>query len=72
MKITDNGNFCTIELETDSGIANYASSLKSDNPRDFRSWTRDSETLEMGQYIQQNNKHSQVVVKCGNNYTRIR
>lgn len=73
MKIDTNpeNNFVTLELETPSGICNFSASQKSDVQGDRRAWQRDPETLELGQYIQQHNKHSQVVVKCGDNYVKL-
>jgi hypothetical protein len=72
MKIIDNGNFTTIELETQSGQATYMSSIKSDIPNDRRGWVRDPETIELSKYLQDNSKQAQLVVKVGEVYNRLR
>lgn len=70
MKTTDRGNFIEIELETESGVANYLYSLKGDNPSDRRCWQRDAETQELNNFISTN--HNQFVVKTGDTYSRVK
>jgi hypothetical protein len=65
MKVTDNGHYTTIELETANGQANYLQSLKSDIQGDMRSFNRDPETKELQQYIADNHTTAQFVVKAG-------
>lgn len=72
MKVTDNGNFTTVELETQNGQANFLSGLKSDDPNDRRHWQRDSETIELANYMMQNDRTTQVVVKCGDVHKQIK
>jgi hypothetical protein len=69
MKITDKGHFTQIELETETGQANYLGSVK--NSGDHRSWARDPETQEMHQYIASNQTTSQFVVKVGDTYSKV-
>lgn len=72
MKITDNGNYTQVELETPSGQANYLASLKADIPGDHRTWVRDQETIELGKFMQDNSKTTQIVVKTGDVFNRLR
>lgn len=72
MKVTDKENYAEIELETAAGQATFRAGLRGDDATDRRYWNRDVETSELGQYLQQNAKQTQVVVKCGNSYSRVR
>jgi len=70
MKVTDKGNYTEVELETPNGQNNFRATLKSD---DRRGWQRDAETCELGRFMNDNSKQTQVVVKCGNGgYVKIR
>jgi hypothetical protein len=70
MKVTDKENYAEVELETAAGQATFRAGMRGDGDRRF--WNRDSETSELGQYLQQNVKQTQVVVKCGDTYSRVR
>ena len=72
MKVTDNGNFTTVELETPNGQANFLSGLKADDPNDRRHWQRDVETIELAQFMMSNDRTTQVVVKCGDVHKQIK
>ena len=72
MKITDNGNFTEVELETESGRANFMATMKAPIQGDYRAFVKDAETLELGHFLQSNNRTSQVVVKVGDAYTKIK
>lgn len=69
MKIEDKGNFTQIELETEAGQQNFRASLKD---HDYRTWNREDECRELNKFFQDNNKLSQLVVKCGEDYVKIR
>lgn len=69
MKVTDKGNYAEVELETETGQNTFRAGLKGD---DRRYWSRDSETCELGQFLNGNSKQTQVVVKCGDVFTRVR
>jgi hypothetical protein len=72
MKTTDRGHYTEIELETDSGMANYLYSLKGDNPSDRRCWQRDAETQELNQFLADNRNGAQFVVKTGDVFSRVK
>lgn len=72
MKITDNGNFTTVELETENGKNNFLSGMKADDPNDRRTWQRDVETMELAQFMMKNDRTTQVVVKCGDVHKAIK
>ena len=69
MKVTDKGNFAEVELETPSGQHTFQAGLKGE---DRRYWNRDPETCELGTFLQGNSKQTQIVVKCGDTYSRVR
>lgn len=71
MKITDNGHYTTIELETPSGQANYLASLKANIPGDRRSWQRDPETQELNNFVANNQLQSQFVIKVGDVHNKL-
>ena len=72
MKVIDNGNSTTIELETEAGQQNFRASLKADIAGDRRTWSREAECIELNKFMQDNGKSTQVVVKVGDSYTKIR
>lgn len=72
MKVTDSGNYTTVELETYTGQQNFLAGLKSDNPDDRRHWQRDVETCELAQYMMKNDRCQQIVVKCGDVHKQIK
>lgn len=72
MKVTDNGNFTTVELETQAGQQTFLSGLKSDDPNDRRHWQRDTETIELAQFMMGNDRTTQIVVKCGEVHKQIK
>jgi hypothetical protein len=72
MKVTNNGHFTTIELETPDGQANFLQSLKSDIEGDRRTWAREKETSEMQQHIAANHTVSQFVVKAGDVFRQVK
>lgn len=72
MKVTNNGNFTTIELETPSGQANYMGYMKANIPGDRRGWQRDPETQELTKYMADNAQCSQYVIKIGDMHTMLK
>lgn len=70
MKVTDKGNFAEIELETPSGQATFQAGMKGGDDR--RYWNRDPETCELAKFMQDNKMQTQIVVKCGNNWSRVK
>jgi hypothetical protein len=70
MKVIDNGHFTTLELETQSGQDNFRASLKADISGDRRTWQRDPETAQLNQHMADN--QTQIVVKCGELYSKVR
>jgi hypothetical protein len=71
MKITDNGNFTTVELETETGQQNFLSGMKAQDPNDRRGWQRDVETMELAHFMMKNDRTNHVVVKCGDVHKKI-
>lgn len=72
MKVTDNGNFTTVELETFTGQQNFLAGLKANDPNDRRHWQLDSETNELAQFMMGNDRTTQIVVKCGDVHKQIK
>ena len=72
MKVTNNGHFTQVELETHDGQQTFLSGMKSDNPDDRRGWQRDTETIELAQYMMSNDRSQQIVVKCGDVHKQIK
>ncbi len=56
-----------LELETPEGRAAFFMGRE-----DHRHWTRSPETQELSNFVRDNNKFSQIVVKCGDSYLRIK
>jgi hypothetical protein len=69
MRTTDKENYVEVELETPSGQHAFTTAQRA---QDNRFWNRDPETCELGKFMQDNGKHTQVIVKCGDGYTKIR
>lgn len=69
MKTTDRENYVEVELETVGGQHAFTTAQKA---QDNRYWSRDPETIELGQFMQDNGKQTQVIVKCGDGFTKIR
>jgi len=72
MKVTDNGNFSTVELETHSGQQTFLSGMKSADSNDRRGWQRDPETIELAQYMMNHDRSQQIVIKCGDVHKQIK
>lgn len=71
MKVTNDSSMtATVELETHAGQQTFISSLRNDGDR--RYWNKDVETCELAGFVRDNSKFSQIIVKCGDNYSRIK
>ena len=70
MVIRDMGNYAEVELETASGQATFRAGMKGGDDR--RYWNKDLETCELAQFMNGNAKQTQVVVKCGDQFSRVR
>lgn len=69
MKVTDKETYVEVELETQSGKDTFTTAQRSN---DNRVWSRDAETCELAKFMQDNSKITQVIVKAGEGYTKIR
>lgn len=69
MKVNDKQNYTEVEIETPSGQHTFRAAQKTE---DRRYWNRDPETCELAKFMSDNSKSTQVVVKCGETYSKIR
>ena len=68
MKIDTNDDMkVTLELESPSAYQAFRMGME-----DRKQWHRHPETQELSQYINDNHKFAQIVVKCGDVFQRVK
>ena len=63
----NNLNYVTLELETIDGQNTFKVGRE-----DHRHWQRSPETIELSNFVNNNHKFSQIVIKSGDTYARIK
>lgn len=68
MKIHDDGTTAVrVELETPEGIHAFKMGRE-----DHRHWNRSQETCDLSNFVRDNHKYNNIVIQCGDVYTKLK